>query len=69
MNEKVIDQSVVAVYFNKQDKVDKLAQYGLKDGKIFDFVSRTTPTGGSDLGFLQSVLSSGASGRSLLGGG
>lgn len=69
MNEKVIDQSVVAVYFNKQDKVDKIAQYGLKDGKIFDFASRTTPTGGADLGFLQSVLSSGASGRSLLGGG
>jgi outer membrane protein assembly factor BamE (lipoprotein component of BamABCDE complex) len=69
MKEKVVDQTVVAVYFNKQEKVEKIAQYGLKDGKVFDFVSRTTPTGGADLGFLQSVLSSGPSGRSILGGG
>ncbi len=68
MQEKVIDQTVVAVYFNKQEKVDKLAQYGLQDGKVFDFVSRTTPTGGADLGFLQSVLSGGPSARSVFGG-
>lgn len=54
---KVVEQRVVAVYFDKNDKVARLANYGLQDGKIFDFVTRTTPTGGADLGFLQSVLS------------
>ena len=55
--EKVIDQRVVAVYFNKKDQVDHVANYGLKDGKVFDFISRTTPTGGADQSFLQQVLS------------
>jgi outer membrane protein assembly factor BamE (lipoprotein component of BamABCDE complex) len=58
----VVDQRVVAVYFDKNDKVARLANYGLQDGKIFDFVTRTTPTGGADLGFLQSVLSAGPGG-------
>ncbi len=57
MPEKVIDQRVVAVYFNDKDQVDHVANYGLKDGKVFDFISRTTPTGGSDQSFLQQVLS------------
>ena len=26
----------------------RLANYGLKDGKVFDFVSQTTPTGGQE---------------------
>ena len=64
---KVVDQRVVAVYFNKNDKVERIADYGLQDGKVFDFVTRTTPTGGADLGFLQSVLSAGPSGGSILG--
>ena len=55
--EKVIDQRVVAVYFNNKDQVDHVANYGLKDGKVFDFISRTTPTGGADQSFLQQVLS------------
>ena len=55
--EKVINQRVVAVYFNKKNQVDHVANYGLKDGKVFDFISRTTPTGGADQSFLQQVLS------------
>ncbi len=57
MPEKVVDQRVVAVYFNNKDQVDHVANYGLKDGKVFDFISRTTPTGGADQSFLQQVLS------------
>jgi outer membrane protein assembly factor BamE (lipoprotein component of BamABCDE complex) len=66
MNAKVIEQRVVAIYFDKNAKVARLANYGLQDGKIFDFVTRTTPTGGADLGFLQSVLSAAPG---MLGGG
>jgi len=50
--QKVVDQRVIAVYFDKDRKVTRLADYGLQDGKIFDFVSKTTPTGGNELSYL-----------------
>ena len=49
MPHQITDQRVIAVYFDKDRKVRRLANYGMKDGKIFDFVSRTTPAGGEDL--------------------
>ena len=52
MNQSVIDQRVIAVYFDKNRQVRRLANYGLKDGKIFDFVSRTTPTSGQEMSYL-----------------
>ena len=52
----VIDQRVVAVYFDKTRKVTRLANYGLKDGKVFDFQSGTTQTGGKDLNYLRGIL-------------
>jgi len=48
MDQKIVDQHVLAVYFDKDKKVTRIANYGLKDGKLYDFVSRTTPTGGAD---------------------
>jgi outer membrane protein assembly factor BamE (lipoprotein component of BamABCDE complex) len=48
MDPKIVNQHVLAVYFDKDKKVVRLADYGLKDGKLYDFVSRTTPTGGAD---------------------
>ena len=53
MPQEVVDQRVVAVYFDKKRRVERLANYGLKDGKIFDYVSRTTPTGGTELSYLK----------------
>jgi outer membrane protein assembly factor BamE (lipoprotein component of BamABCDE complex) len=52
MPDHVTNQRVIAVYFDKDRRVKRLADYGLKDGKIFDFVSRTTPTSGRELKFL-----------------
>ena len=50
-------RQVVAVYFNNGGTVDKIANYGLKDGKVFDFVSRTTPApGGKDEGILKQLF-------------
>ncbi len=40
------DRRVIAVYFDKGRRVQRLADYGLKDGRVFDYVSRTTPSGG-----------------------
>lgn len=45
---KETDRRVIAVYFDKSRRVQRLADYGLKDGKVFDYVSRTTPSGGQE---------------------
>ena len=52
MPQKVVEQRVIGVYFDKERRVTRLADYRLQDGKIFDFVSRTTPSGGSELSYL-----------------
>jgi outer membrane protein assembly factor BamE (lipoprotein component of BamABCDE complex) len=49
---KITDQRVIAVYFDKDRKVQRLAEYGMKDGKLFDFISRTTPTSGTENNFI-----------------
>ena len=59
---KIVDQRVLAVYFDGEDRVQQLANYGMQDGRVFDFISRTTPTGGSDVSFVGQLLS--AAGRS-----
>jgi outer membrane protein assembly factor BamE (lipoprotein component of BamABCDE complex) len=56
MNQKVVDQRVIAIYFDKNRQVRRLANYGLKDGKIFDFISRTTATSGQELSYLQPLF-------------
>jgi outer membrane protein assembly factor BamE (lipoprotein component of BamABCDE complex) len=54
----VTDQRVLAVYFDKDKKVQRVANYGLQDGKVIDFVTRTTPTGGAEQGFLKNLFRS-----------
>lgn len=56
-NPHLVDQRVLAIYFGADGRVEKLANYGLQDGKIFDFISRTTPTGGKDQNFLMQLIS------------
>jgi outer membrane protein assembly factor BamE (lipoprotein component of BamABCDE complex) len=56
MNTHVVDQKVLAVYFDENGQVTQVADYGLQDGKIFDFVSRTTPTAGKDFSFLTQLF-------------
>jgi outer membrane protein assembly factor BamE (lipoprotein component of BamABCDE complex) len=53
---KEVDRRVVAVYFDKNRRVQRLADYGLKDGQAFDFISRTTPTSGTELNYLTFIL-------------
>ena len=52
MNQRVVDQRVIAIYFDRNRQVKRLANYGLQDGKIFDFISRTTATSGQELSYL-----------------
>jgi outer membrane protein assembly factor BamE (lipoprotein component of BamABCDE complex) len=56
MPHEVVDQRVVAVYFDKERRVTRLANYGMKDGKVFDFASQTTPTGGQELSYIRNIF-------------
>ena len=39
-----VDRQVMAIYFTPTATVERVANYGMKDGKVFDFISRTTPS-------------------------
>jgi outer membrane protein assembly factor BamE (lipoprotein component of BamABCDE complex) len=56
MRATITDQRVIAIYFDKDRRVERIAAYGIKDGKVFDFISRTTPTAGSDMSFIKQIL-------------
>jgi outer membrane protein assembly factor BamE (lipoprotein component of BamABCDE complex) len=58
MNPKITDQRVLAVYFDQNRRVERLANYGMQDGKVFDFISRTTATGGQEANIIKQILSS-----------
>ena len=52
-----VDRQVMAIYFTPTGTVERVANYGMKDGKVFDFVSRTTPApGGKDDGILKQLF-------------
>jgi outer membrane protein assembly factor BamE (lipoprotein component of BamABCDE complex) len=55
---EVTDQHVVAVYFDPKKKVTRIANYGVEDGRVIDMVTRTTPTGGAEQGFLKNLFRS-----------
>ena len=56
MNQQVVDQRVIAIYFDKNRQVQRVANYGLQDGKVFDFISRTTPTSGQEISYLTPIF-------------
>ncbi len=53
---ETIDRRVLTFHFDDDDRVSSLANYGLKDGVIFDFISRTTPTRGDELSALRQIF-------------
>nr|WP_244644323.1 outer membrane protein assembly factor BamE [Azorhizobium oxalatiphilum] len=54
---EITEQKVLAVYFDKNKRVTRIANYGLQDGKIFDFVSQSTPTSGQELSVIRQLIS------------
>jgi outer membrane protein assembly factor BamE (lipoprotein component of BamABCDE complex) len=56
MGEKLEDQRVVAVYLDPKNKVSRVANFGIQDGAVFDFISRTTPAGGEELSVLRQLF-------------
>lgn len=73
MKPALVEQSVLSVYFDKEGTVERLANYTLQDGRPFDMISRTTPTGGVEASFLGQLLkggpSAGSAAQRILGGG
>jgi len=53
---QIVDRRVVAVYFDETDSVAKIANYGLKDGKVIDFISRKTPSHANDQGLIKQLF-------------
>lgn len=64
---KAVDRRVLTFYFNEEDRLARVANYGLQDGKVFDFITRTTPSRGDELTLLREMLGSLAQGPSPVG--
>ncbi|MGI9378491.1 MAG: outer membrane protein assembly factor BamE, partial [Methyloligellaceae bacterium] len=47
---------VVAVYFDDTGTVQNVANYGLKDGKVFNYISRETPSYANDDGLIKQLF-------------
>ena len=56
MQPKIVDQRIYAVYFDKGKKVTRIANYGMRDGKVINFASNETPTVGADNGLLKGLF-------------
>ncbi|WP_183194448.1 outer membrane protein assembly factor BamE [Bartonella fuyuanensis] len=56
MKTKIIDRKVLAIYFNENNQVTKVANYGLQDGQVFDFIAKTTPTVTKEHPFLIQII-------------
>jgi outer membrane protein assembly factor BamE (lipoprotein component of BamABCDE complex) len=52
----VLKRQVLAIYFDNQNKVTGVRHYGLRDGHLIAFESRTTPARGRETTFLQELL-------------
>src|ERR1700733_9367650 len=52
----ITDQRVIAIYFDRNRRVQRLAAYGIKDGRVFDFIGRTTPTAGTDYNIITGLM-------------
>ena len=53
---EVIDRKVVAVSFDQQGVVTGIKRYGLQDGRVIDLETRTTGTGGREMGIVEQLF-------------
>ena len=52
----VLKRQILAISFDKDNKVTKVRHYGLQDGHIIAFESKETPARGRETTFLQELL-------------
>lgn len=51
-----VDRKVVAVYFSPLGSVERVANYGLKDGKVINFASDTTRSAARDENIIRALF-------------
>ena len=56
MKPEEIDRKVLAVYFTPHGAVEKVANYGLKDGRVINLISRETPSHASEQTLLKQLF-------------
>lgn len=56
MKPSEVDRRILAVYFDRMGTVERVAHYGMKDGRVFDFIKRETPTHARDEGILTALF-------------
>src|SRR5258707_14872909 len=56
---RATDRNILAVEFAKDGKVTDVHKYTLADGRVVDFVSRETPTGGREMTLVQQIFNAG----------
>lgn len=51
-------RKVLAIYFDKNRRVDRKALYGLEDGRVINIETKRTLSFGQDMTFVESIISS-----------
>ena len=55
-DEEVVDQQVIAIYFDDQNTVQAIQQYNKDDLRDIGMVERETPTSGNELSVIEQLL-------------
>ena len=53
--ESIIEQKVVAIYFDKQGKIEYIQNYSKQDGREVEMEGET-PTSGRELGIIEQII-------------
>ena len=56
MPSRITERHIYAVYFDKQKRVTRIANYGMQDGRVIDYAPGATPTVGADNNFLKGIF-------------
>jgi outer membrane protein assembly factor BamE (lipoprotein component of BamABCDE complex) len=56
LNPEILEQKVVALYFNGNGVVEHIERYSENDARRVDVVERETPTSGHKIGFFEQIL-------------
>ncbi len=53
---KIVERKIIAVTFDREDRVEDIYTYTEEDGRKIELVSRVTPTAGNELTILQQLF-------------
>jgi outer membrane protein assembly factor BamE (lipoprotein component of BamABCDE complex) len=57
-NPRTVERQITAIRFDDMDTVSEVRTYGLRDGKVFAYDDRRTPTRGREVTFLEQLFGS-----------